>query len=105
MADLDGRGRFPVWSQNGHDLFFLGPDQRIRFVSYTAHGDSFSPGTPHLWSNVRVADLGVNASYDIAPDGKRIVAILNPDLAGANSSQRLEVVIHFFDELRRRFQP
>lgn len=99
-----GGGRFPVWSQNGHDLFFLGPDQRIRVVSYTTHGGSFSPGTPHLWSNVRVADLGVNASYDVAPDGKRIVAILNPEPGGANSSRRLEVVIHFFDELRRRFQ-
>jgi hypothetical protein len=100
-----GGGRFPVWSQNEHDLFFLGPDQRIRVVSYTAHGGSFSPGTPHLSSNVRVADLGVNASYDVAPDGKRIVAILSLDLPRPNSSQRLDVVIHFFDELRRRFQP
>jgi Tol biopolymer transport system component len=100
-----GGGRFPVWSRNGRDLFFLGPDQRIRVVSYTAHGSSFSRGTSRLWSNVPVADQGVNASYDVAPDGKRVIAILSPDLAGANSPPRLEVVIHFFDELRRQFQP
>jgi serine/threonine-protein kinase len=101
----EGGGRFPVWSRNGRDLFFLGTDQRIRVVSYTARGSSFFPGTPRLWSNVRVADLGVNASYDVAPDGKRIAAILSPGLPGANWSPRLEVVIDFFDELRRQFQP
>jgi Tol biopolymer transport system component len=100
-----GGGRFPVWSRNGRKLFFLGPDQRIRAVSYTAHGSSFSPGTPRVWSNLQVADLGVNASYDLAPDGEHVAAILSPELAGANSSPRLKVVIHFFDELRRQFQP
>jgi serine/threonine-protein kinase len=100
-----GGGRFPVWSRNRRDLFFVGPDQRIRVVSYTAYGSTFSPGTPRPWSDVRVADLGVNASYDVALDGKRVAAILSADLAGTNSHSRLEVVIHFFDELRRQSQP
>jgi serine/threonine protein kinase/Tol biopolymer transport system component len=100
-----GGGRFPVWSRNGRDLLFLGPDQRLRVISYSAAGSSFSPGAPRLWSNLQIADLGVNASYDVAPDGKRVAAILNPDPAGANSAPRLTVVVHFSNELRRQFRP
>jgi hypothetical protein len=74
-------------------------------ISYTAAGVSFSPGTPRLWANLPIADLGVNAGYDVAPDGKRVAAILSPDLAGANSAPRLTVLVHFFDELRRQFKP
>jgi eukaryotic-like serine/threonine-protein kinase len=99
-----GGGRFPVWSRNGRDLFFLGPDQRIRVVSYTAHGSSFSPGTPRVWSNRVVADLGVNASYDVAPDGKHVAAVLSPDIREVKSASMLTVIVDFSDELRREFQ-
>jgi hypothetical protein len=51
----------------GHELFFLGLDQRIRTVEYTVDGNSFSPGKLRVWSEKRVADLGVNSAYDLAP--------------------------------------
>jgi serine/threonine-protein kinase len=38
-------GGFPLWSSNGHELFFLGPDRRIMVANYTVKGDSFLPGT------------------------------------------------------------
>jgi serine/threonine protein kinase/Tol biopolymer transport system component len=100
-----GGGRFPIWSRNGRDLFFLGLDQRIRAVSYKCAGGSFSPGTPRLWSKVQVADLGVNSSYDLAPDGRRFAVILRAEDAGeAKPIPQLTVVVNFFDELRREFQ-
>ena len=83
------------WSRNWRDLVFLGPDERIRVLSYTAHGSSFFPGTPRLWARIRVADLRVNASYDLAPDGKHIAAVLSADLGQPNSPARLNVIVYF----------
>jgi len=98
-----GGGRFPIWSENGHELFFLGPDHRIRGVEYTVDGHSFSPGKPRVWSQTRVTDLGVNSAYDLAPDGKRFAVILNAD-QGAESKRRasVTVLVNFPDELRER---
>jgi Tol biopolymer transport system component len=99
----NGGGRFPIWSQNGHELFFLGPDHRIRAVEYTVDGHSFSPGKPRVWSETRVADLGVNSAYDLAPDGKRFAAILNAAPAGeSNRRANVTVLVNFPDELRQR---
>ena len=99
----NGGGRFPIWSENGHELFFLGPDHRIRAVEYTVDGHPFSPGKPRVWSETRVADLGVNSAYDLAPDGKRFAAILNADQAGeSNRRANVTVLVNFADELRQR---
>jgi serine/threonine protein kinase/Tol biopolymer transport system component len=99
----NGGGRFPIWSDNGHELFFLGPDHRIRAIEYTVDGHSFSPGKPRVWSETRVADLGVNSAYDLAPDGKRFAAILNADQAGdSNRRANVTVLVNFPDELRQR---
>jgi hypothetical protein len=82
---------------------FVGPDQRIRVVSYTSRGDSFSPGSLRLWCAIPVADLGVNRSYDLAPDGKRLAVILPADeVRKAKPTSRVDVLINFFDELRRQ---
>jgi len=99
----NGGGRFPIWSHNGHELFFLGLDQRIRTVDYTVDGNSFSPGKLRVWSEKRVADLGVNSAYDLAPDGKRIAMILNADQTGErNRRANVTVLVNFSDELRQR---
>jgi len=99
-----GGGRFPIWSRNGRELFFLGPDQRIRVTDYTASGNSFSPGTPRVWSDKRVADLGVNSAYDLAPDGKRFAVILDAEQTGdSKPATSITVLVNFIDELRRRF--
>jgi serine/threonine-protein kinase len=99
----NGGGRFPIWARNGHELFFLGLDQRIRVVEYTVDGHSFSPGKPEVWSESRVADLGVNSAYDLAPDGKRFAVILNADQVGeSNRRTNVTVLVNFPDELRQR---
>src|SRR5262249_61608807 len=41
-------GRFPMWSRNRRDVFYLGMDNRIMVVEYTAAGDSFETGRPRL---------------------------------------------------------
>jgi serine/threonine-protein kinase len=98
-----GGGRFPIWSRTGRELFFLGPDQRIRVTGYTASGNSFSSETPRVWSETRLGDLGVNSAYDLAPDGKRFAVVLDPEEADASKPiTSVTVLLNFFDELRRR---
>jgi len=101
-----GGGHFPVWSRDGKQLFFLGPDQRIRVTDYTASGDSFSHGPLRVWSTTPLGDLGVNTGYDLEPNGKRFAAILDPEDAGAPKPiTSVTVLLNFFDDLRRRVPP
>jgi Tol biopolymer transport system component len=37
-----GGGNHPVWSRNGRELFYQGPDYRIMVATYSAKGDSFA---------------------------------------------------------------
>jgi serine/threonine-protein kinase len=62
-----GGGRFPVWSRNGRDLLFVGPDQRIRVVSYTSQGDSFSAGSPRLGFIAKIGSSGRRDEMGVLP--------------------------------------
>jgi serine/threonine-protein kinase len=70
-------------------------------VSYSAKGDSFAAGKPRVWSETRVLNSGGDPVYDLAPDGKRLAAILASDQAGGEPTH-LTFLLNFFDELRRR---
>ncbi len=100
-----GRFSFPIWRRNGHELFFLGPDNRIMVASYSVHGDSFVAGDPRAWSDKHLLNLGSPPvwTYDLAPDGKRFAVVLYPD--GASEEKpitHLTFLLNFFDELNRR---
>jgi hypothetical protein len=72
-------------------------------VSYTAKGDSFVPGKPQVWSGTRLRSIGAFSNYDLAPDGKRLAAILaNDEASGDKTPTDLTFLLNFFDELRRR---
>jgi len=95
-------GRFPIWSDNGRELFFLSLDRRIMVASYTANKDSFTAGKPRVWSERRLADIPVSP-YDLAPDGKRFAVVLPAD-GNAEDEQTptgsITLLLNFFDELR-----
>ena len=43
------------------------------------------------------------STYDLAPDGKRLAAILtNNEIKGREPSMHLTFLVNFFDELRRK---
>jgi dipeptidyl aminopeptidase/acylaminoacyl peptidase len=94
----NGGGLWPIWRRNGHDLIYESGDQ-IMAVSYTVKGDTFVAGKPRVW----IAKLGARRSWDLAPDGKRLL-VLRPVESAEAPKQEHEVVflINFFDELRRR---
>jgi len=97
-------GVYPVFSRNGRDLFFRTEDNRFMVASYTMKGDSFVPEKPRVWSEKRIADTGLNgANYDVAPDGKRIAALMPAETRDSQQSQsRVIFLENFFDELRRK---
>jgi serine/threonine-protein kinase len=72
-------------------------------VSYAAKGDSFAAGRPRVWSEIRGPDMGNLSTYDLAPDGKRLAAIVgNDEINGQKPSMHLTFLVNFFDELRRK---
>jgi len=98
-------GAYPVWSRNGRELFFRTDDNRIMVADYTAKVDSFAAGKPRLWSEKKLADLGLvgSGNYDVAPDGKRIAAVMPAEGPEVQQAQNHVIFLqNFFDEVRRR---
>ena len=96
-------GLDPEWSPMGRDLFFRSADNRIMVASYTMKGDSFAADKPRIWSDKPIWDNGLGRNYDLAPDGKRVVALMPVDAPGAQQAQTHVIFLqNFFDELRRR---
>jgi len=93
-----------MWSRSGRELFFESLDNRIMVAGYTVQGDSFVADKPRLWSEKGLAANTVNfRNVDLAPDGKRIVAVMPAEGGEAQQPQHHVVFLeNFFDELRRR---
>jgi eukaryotic-like serine/threonine-protein kinase len=96
-------GTHPLWSRNGHELFYKDRyTSKLMVVSYRVTGDSFVPGEPTVWSEKPALDLGELCSYDVDPDG-RVAVILYPDgTAHQKPATSLTILLNFFDELKRR---
>ena len=103
QVSRDG-GAYPLWSRNGPDLFFETLDNRIMAATYTIKGDVFEPGPVRVWSEKRLANLvNVARNYDLAPGGKRIVALLPAETREAQAAEsHVTFPLNFSDELRRR---
>jgi Tol biopolymer transport system component len=96
-------GVYPVWSRNGRELFFRTEDNQIMVASYTVKGDSFVADKPRVWSEKRIATISPFANYDLAPDGKRIAALMPAGTPEDQKAQNHVIFLeNFFDEVRRR---
>jgi serine/threonine-protein kinase len=98
----NGGGHSPIWSRNGRELFYQGPDHRVRVATYTVKGDSFVAEKPRFWSARQMADIGFFPDFDVAPDGKRVLALLPAE--DAKPETILHVLLNVDGELRRRTQ-
>jgi eukaryotic-like serine/threonine-protein kinase len=94
-------GSLPLWSRTTKEILFRNSEDRLMSASYTIKGDAFAPDKPRLWSNT-VLTYGIPGArhYDLAPDGKRFVAVIPK--AGENLDNHVVFLMNFFDELRRR---
>ena len=95
-----GRGSYPAWSPNGRDLFFVSKGV-LMSASYQARGSSFFVEAPRVWFEKEIASFPSTKSYDLAPDGKHIVALMRADTP-EEPHDRVIFLLNFFDELRRR---
>jgi Tol biopolymer transport system component len=99
-----GGGESPVWSNNGHELFYES-DRRIMAVDYTVEGDKFMPGKPRIWSEKQFFYAG-SSNLDLAPDGKRFAVLALPEATGGDKGLvHVIMLLNFFDELKRRIPP
>jgi serine/threonine-protein kinase len=98
-------GLYPQFSRNGRELFFRARDSSKLFVaSYAARSDAFFPEKPRVWVEKQMADTQLNGyNYDIAPDGKRVVALMPAETPEAKQSRSQVVFLeNFVDELKRK---
>jgi eukaryotic-like serine/threonine-protein kinase len=97
-------GTYPMWSRNRHELFFETLDKHIMVTAYTVKGDSFVADKPRVWIEKQLGG-SVNSvkNVDLAPDGKRIVALMPVETAEAQKAQnQVTFLENFFDEVRRK---
>jgi serine/threonine-protein kinase len=96
-------GMMPVWSRNGHELFYRAEDNRIMVASYTVKEETFVADKPRVWFGKQLANTGLTANFDLAPDGKRFVVLMPADSPEPRETQsHITLVVNFFDEVRRR---
>ena len=96
-------GTHPEWSRDGRALLFRSLENQIMAAGYTTKADAFLPERPRLWSDIRLADVGMNRSWDLHPDGKRIVGLMPVQSAsGKKAETHVTILFNFLDELRRR---
>jgi serine/threonine-protein kinase len=92
-----------VWSRSGHELFFRTEDSQIMVANYAVKGESFVADKPRVWSEKKIANIGLLSNYDLAPDGKRIAALMPVDTPEDQRAQNHVIFLeNFFDEVRRR---
>ena len=96
-------GVIPVWSRNGHELFYRAVDNRIMVANYTVKGESFMADKPRVWSRKQLANVGLATNFDLAPDGKRFVVLMPAEsLEPREPQNHVTLIVNFFDEIRRR---
>ena len=64
-------GRFPVWREDGKEIFYFAPDGSVMAVEVEA-GDGFRVGIPRPLFKTRWK-LGGGPQFDILPDGQRFL--------------------------------
>jgi serine/threonine-protein kinase len=96
-------GVYPVFTRTGQKLFFRTEDNQVMLANYTVQGDSFVADKPRVWSETRLADLGIILNYDVAPDGKRVLALMPSEAQkGERTPSHVTFMVNFADEIRRR---
>jgi hypothetical protein len=70
-------------------------------AAYAVKGDSFEADKPRMWTEKQLGGTLVN--FDLAPDGKRIAALMPIETAeGQKAQSQVIFLMNFSDELRRK---
>lgn len=98
-------GRLSFWSPDRHELLYRTDDQRIMVATYIIRRGSFVVQSVRQWTQSRLADTGVLANLDLAPDGEHFL-LLTPasNLESRQTENHVTFMLNFFDELTQRVQ-
>jgi len=92
-------GTEPLWNPNGRELFYRSGDKMMAVEITTK--PSFSAGKPKVLFEGRYQLApGTFPNYDVSPDGQRFL-MLKPSEQGAASPTQINVVLNWFEELKR----
>jgi len=97
-----GGGRHAQWSRVARQLFYVSPDFHLMVVDYSVNGDAFVPGKPRRFSDTPINPVGGRPCFDIAPDGKRVLAFPVGEKAAESGALRASFLVNFFDEVKRK---
>ena len=104
-------GRFPLWSRDGSELFYLQPGSPYELIAVSLDTDetdrSFAFSDREVvieWPYVVL--LGEGRSYDVSDDGQRFLAITTGATAGEGETTGQAILVqNWFEELKERVPP
>ena len=88
-------GCSPHWRRDGKELYYLAADGQLMAVTVKANAVGLDFDPPHAL----FALPGDDFSFDVAPDGQRILALLPPE--GEKESSELTVLTNWREGLSR----
>ena len=88
-------GSHPVWSRDGAELYFIGPDRKMMAVRLKG-GLNFDHEAPQPLFDSRFVG-GPNARFDVSNDGRFLV----PAQAGPSASLSIMIVVNWPEALRK----
>lgn len=95
-----GGGTRPLWSHDGHELFYLDLDRRMMAVPILK-GTTLGAGSARALFETRSFGLeGIGRNFDVSPDGTRFLMVRN--LGTLPDAKRLVVVLNWAEELNSR---
>ncbi len=98
-------GLFPTWSRTRPELIYATFDRRVMVVNYSTEGDSFHADAPRQWPDAQLTSrftAGIPSRiFDLHQDGERLALAAGRNTAPPPTWNRLDLVLNFFDELRR----
>jgi eukaryotic-like serine/threonine-protein kinase len=60
-------GMMPIWSPNGHELFYRTEEQQIMVANYSVKEEAFVADKPRVWFGKQIANTGTAPNFDLAP--------------------------------------
>ena len=90
-----GGGEWPVWRQDGRELYFLSPDRQLMAVGVSNDDSTVTFTPPEGLFNLNVLG-GYGERFASTPDGRRFLALVSKD----DTPRPLSAVIHWSTELK-----
>ena len=85
-------GVYPQWGSGGRELFYMSPENKLMAVSIKLGADAVEVSTPRELFTLPAFDNGLDAPYDVAPDGQRFLVRATPQ---QQAGQPLTLIVNW----------